>query len=228
MKLDIIMFNVFPYIAVSIALSVSIFRYFTNSYKFSSLSSEFLEGRKLFWGSVPWHYGILTVLFGHLFAFLFPQSFIAFNSVPMRLVILEVTSLVFGLMSLFGLILLIKRRTEDARIAAVTRHADMLVLFLLLIQVGTGLATAIFYRWGNAWYATAMVPYLRSLFMFSPELGYVTPLPFNVKIHIFNAMVIIAVLPFTRLLHFLILPIQYIWRAKQVVIWNWDRKTIRK
>ncbi len=225
---DFILFAVFPYVAVGIELSVSIFRYYTNSYRFSSLSSEFLEGKELFWGSVPWHYGIIVVLLGHLIGFLFPKEVLAFGSVPMRLLILEVTALIFGMMAFWGLIFLLKRRFTNKRIKAVTAKMDIFVLVLLLIQVGTGLATAIHYRWGSTWYASAMVPYLKSLFVLKPNISYITGLPWVVKLHIFNAMFLNAIIPFTRLVHFLVLPIHYIWRSWQIVIWNWDRKNIRK
>ena len=47
----------------------------------SSLSSQFLEGDKLFWGAVPFHIGLLAVFFGHLLAFLLPSATLAWNSV---------------------------------------------------------------------------------------------------------------------------------------------------
>jgi len=183
-----------------------------------------LESEQLFWGSVPWHYGILTILTGHLLGFLFPRQMLLFGSVPIRLLIIEVFSLIFGLMALFGLIMLIRRRFENKRIRVVTSRMDIIVLFLLLVQVVSGVGTAINYRWGFNWYATSMVPYLRSLFCFNPEMQYVSAMPALVKLHISNAFLIVAVLPFTRLLHFLVLPVHYIWRSWQVVIWNWDRK----
>ena len=223
--LNLFLFVVFPYVAVVVMLVVSLNRYFTNSYKFSSLSSEFLESDQLFWGSVPWHYGILVILTGHLLGFLFPREMLAFGSVPIRLLIIEVFSLIFVLMALFGLVMLIRRRLENKRIRVVTSSTDFLILFLLLIQVLSGVFTAINYRWGFNWYSTSMVPYLRSLFTFSPEMQYVASLPILVKIHITNAFLIMAVLPFTRLLHFLVLPVHYLWRSWQVVIWNQDRKT---
>lgn len=226
--LNFFLFVIFPYIAIAILLVVSLHRYFNNSYKFSSLSSEFLESEQLFWGSVPWHYGIMGVLVGHVIGFCFPREVLAFNSVPMRLLIIESTALVFGLMSLFGLIMLIRRRMTDARVRVVTSRMDMFILFLLLIQVLSGVGTAIFYRWGINWYATSMVPFLKSIFMLKPELILIKSMPHLVKLHIFNAFLIIAVLPFTRLLHFLVLPISYIWRSWQKVIWNYDRKNYRK
>lgn len=226
--LDYMAFAIFPYVAISIELVVSIYRYYSNSYKFSSLSSEFLESNQLFWGSVPWHYGILGVLAGHLLAFCFPKEFIAFGSVPVRLFILELTALVFGLLSLFGLILLLKRRLTNDRIRVVTSNMDILVLVLLLIQVASGVGIAITCRWGSMWYASSMVPYLKSVFTFAPNLGFIKAMPFIVKVHVFNAFLLIAILPFTRLVHFLVLPVHYIWRSWQVVIWNYDRKSIRK
>ena len=226
--LNLFLFIVFPYIAVAIMLVVSIQRYRVNSYKFSSLSSEFLESDQLFWGSVPWHYGIMVILMGHFLGFLFPREMIAFGSVPIRLVVIEVFSLIFGLMTLWGLVMLIRRRLTNKRVKAVTSPMDFFILFLLLVQVVSGVGNAVNYRWGFNWYATSMVPYLRSLFIFHPDIQYVQAMPWMVKLHITYAFLIMAVLPFTRLLHFLVLPVHYIWRSWQVVIWNSDRKTKRK
>lgn len=225
---DLALFVIFPYVAIVLELAVSFYRYFSGSYKFSSLSSEFLEGRELFWGSQPWHYGIMFVLLGHVVGFLFPKEVMLFNDVPVRRLILEVTALSFGLMALTGLLVLIKRRFTSERVWAVTAKMDLFVLALLLVQTASGIYIALYYRWGSMWYVTALVPYLRSLFILKPNLEYISPLPWLIKLHITNAFCLIAVLPFTRLVHFLVLPIQYIWRSWQVVIWNYDRKKIRK
>jgi len=141
--------------------------------------------------------------------------------------IIEVFSLVFGLMALFGLVMLIRRRFENKRVRSVTSRMDIFILFLLLAQVVSGVSNAVNYRWGFNWYATSMVPYLRSLFVFNPDMQYVQAMPWAVKFHIVNSFLILMVLPFTRLLHFLVLPISYIWRSWQVVIWNQDRKKKR-
>jgi len=62
---DLMLFAVFPYVALALAIVVSFYRYATDRFSYSSLSSQFLENRVLFWGSVPWHYGILFVLTGY-------------------------------------------------------------------------------------------------------------------------------------------------------------------
>ena len=225
---DQLLFGIFPYVAVVLALIVSVLRYRTQMFKFTSLSSQFLEGKDLFWGSVPWHYGILVVLTGHFLAFLFPKELLAFNSVSIRLVILEVTGLAMALLALTGLVLLIIRRFTNKRVQVLSRGSDYAILFVLLIQVLTGIAIAVGYRWGSNWYATSMVPYLRSLVTLHPNLGYVASMPWPVKLHILNAFVIILLIPFTRFVHFLVVPLHYVRRPWQVVRWNWDPSKSRK
>jgi nitrate reductase gamma subunit len=225
--LDNLFFIIFPYAVVILAIVITAQRYFKRGFTYSSLSSQFLESGELFYGSVPWHIGIIGVLIGHLIGFLFPASVLWFNKVPARLYILESTGLVFGLMCLVGLVNLIVRRHKSARIRAVTSPMDIVVLLLLLIQVALGVYTAIFYRWGSSWYASSVVPYLRSLFLLQPDVQLIVPLPLVVKLHILNAYLLIAVFGFSRLVHMLVVPLQYLWRPYQVVVWNWNRRKLR-
>jgi nitrate reductase gamma subunit len=215
-----LMFSVFPYVAIIIALVVTPIRYFSNRFSYSSLSSQFLENKQLFWGSVPWHYGILLILGGHLLGLLLPQSVLAWNGVPWRLYILEGTGLALSFLTFFGLIMLMIRRAIQPRIRAITSVMDVVLLLALFVQVVAGIWTAMFYRWGSSWYAAAAAPYLWSIFKFNPNISLIENLPLMVKIHIVGAFLLVALLPFTRLVHFLSVPIQYIWRSPQVVVWN--------
>lgn len=224
---DVLLFAVLPYVVVAVELVGSIWRYKSNSYKFSSLSSEFLESNQLFWGSVPWHYGILVVLLGHVVAFLFPAEILLWNSVPVRLLILEVTALIFGLLAAVGLVMLIYRRMTHGRVRAVTTNMDRIVLLVLLIQVASGIGIAVTLRWGSNWYASALVPYLKSVLMLSPNVNLMAGMHWLVKVHVVNAFLIVGLLPFTRLVHFLILPISYMWRPYQLIVWNADQRKIR-
>ena len=224
--IDFVLFAILPYVALAIAIVGLVWRYRTNQFSFTSVSSQFLENRQLFWGSVPWHYGIILILFGHLFGILFPSSVMAFNGVPVRLYILEGTGLTLGLLVLVGLIFLLLRRGTNERIRAVTTRMDLILLLLLLLSIATGVGTAIFYRWGSGWYVQTATPYLRSLVTFSLEVEYMASLPLLVKIHVVNAFVILAVFPFTRLVHMLSVPLAYLWRPYQIVMWS--RRRIRQ
>ncbi|MFQ5689321.1 MAG: respiratory nitrate reductase subunit gamma [Gemmatimonadota bacterium] len=215
-----ILFTVLPYVAVVLAVVVSVSRFLRNRYSYSSLSSQFLENGTLFPGSLSFHYGLLVVLAGHLIGLLFPRQMMTFNIVPTRLFILESTSLAFALLTLVGLVLLIVRRGTSARVRAVTSRWDVVLLALLLVQVATGIHTAIFYRWGSAWYVHTAVPYLWSLVRLDPRPQLVAGLPLIVRLHMISAFVLIGVIPFTRLVHFLVVPIPYLWRPYQVVAWR--------
>ena len=57
----------------------SIIRYKVRPFSVSSLSSQFLENRMLYWGSHAFHIGIVVLFFGHLIGFLFPSGVISFT-----------------------------------------------------------------------------------------------------------------------------------------------------
>jgi nitrate reductase gamma subunit len=226
--LDNLLYVIFPYAAATLAVVVTFQRLFRRSFTYSSLSSQFLESDELFYGSVPWHVGILIVLAGHMIGFAIPKQVLWWNGVPARLYVLEITGLMFGLLALVGIVSLIIRRISSPRIRAVTSVMDIVVLVVLLVQVVLGVYIALFYRWGSSWYATSAVPYLRSLFLLQPDLKMIAPLPAAVKMHIVNAFVFLAILPFSRLVHMLVVPVHYLWRPYQIVIWNWDRRRDRR
>ncbi|MDH5597957.1 MAG: respiratory nitrate reductase subunit gamma, partial [Cyclobacteriaceae bacterium] len=92
-------FGILPYLATVLFLVGTIMRYRESGFKVSSLSSQFLEGRTLFWGTQPFHWGILVLFFGHLIAFLFPDTIIAWNQLTIRLLILEASAFAFGLLT---------------------------------------------------------------------------------------------------------------------------------
>ncbi len=217
---DNALFIGFPYAAIAISIAVTIYRFFFDPYSVSSQSSQFLENRKLFFGSVPWHYGLITILLGHLTALLFPALWGLFTANQTRLYVLEITGLALALMATVGLVILFYRRMADARSQAVTSELDWILLVFLFLQVGLGFWVAFYYRWGSDWYLHTAVPWLVSLLKFQPDITYVTALPFWVKFHFLNGFVIALLLPFTRLVHLLVYPLSYLWREHQVVIWN--------
>jgi nitrate reductase gamma subunit len=218
--IDTVLYIVFPYVAVVLAAVVGIYRYRNDRYSYSSFSSQFLENKALFWGSVPWHYGIVLILLAHLIAVLFPGLWGALLGDPVRLYVLEITGWALGLLTVIGLALLITRRMGSPRLLVVTSLMDWLLLVALLLQVVMGVSIAILYRWGGLWYLHTAVPWLISLAKLSPQLEYIAPLPGMVKSHILMAFVIIAFFPFTRLVHVVSLPLAYLWRPYQLVIWN--------
>lgn len=217
-----------PYAALVIFFIGTIYRYRVTKFAYSSLSSQFLEGRQLFWGTMPFHIGLGALFVGHLIAFLVPRTLIAFNSHPVRLLIIEVSAFVFALLVLAGLVTLVFRRAGNARLRAVTTRMDVIVGCLLLLQVIIGIVVALSYRWGSTWFAAVLTPYLRSIVTLQPDVTAVAAMPWMVKLHIIGAYLIVLMIPFSRLVHLLVLPLHYIWRPYQRVIWTWDRNRVRR
>lgn len=226
--LDMLLFAVLPYLAVFTLIIISVLRYAKLGFTYSSLSSQFLENKQHFWGLVPFHYGILTVLAGHVIAFLIPREILWWNSKPARLYVLEVFALVAGVLALVGLVNILVRRLGSTKVRMTTSLADWFVLGLLLFSVVTGVYTALFYRWGSSWFASAMSPYLWSILRLSPDLSYIAPTPVLFKLHVVAAYLIVLLFPFTRLVHILVVPNPYLWRKPQLVRWYWNRKRIRR
>lgn len=219
--MDNFLFIAFPYLALVLAFGVGIYRHARRPYTYSSLSSEILEKRKLFWGSVPFHYGLTLILLAHLLAAFLPGAAGWLLGGEIRRLVLEVTGMALGLYTLFGLVVLIIRRlAPKSLVQAATTYMDGVILFVLLIQIGSGVAIAIFDRWGGLWYLHTAVPWFWSLALLHPDLSTVVALPAFVKLHFVVGFLVILLFPFSRLVHLVMFPLQYLWRPYQVVVWN--------
>jgi nitrate reductase gamma subunit len=216
---EFVFYAAYPYAAFIVAIAAGLHRYFRDRFSYSSFSSQFLENRWLFWGSAPWHYAILIVLLAHLVPILVPGAWMAFVGEPVRLYAIEASGLALGFLVVAGTAVLIARRLLVPKARAVTSVMDWVLLAALLLQAATGVYIAIVHRWGAAWYASTAVPWFRSLLVLAPEPGFVTPLPGVVKLHIVTAFAIVALFPFTRLVHIVTVPLGYLWRPYQVFAW---------
>ncbi|NOY30096.1 MAG: respiratory nitrate reductase subunit gamma [Planctomycetes bacterium] len=217
--LDQFLFVALPYVCLFTFFLMTIYRYRMQSFSYSSLSSQFLENKHHFWAVVPFHYGILVITAGHLLAFAIPRSLLAWNSVPWRLYVLEISALAFGILTLIGLVGIVVRRLGNSKVRMVTTPTDWILFAMLLAQTVSGVCIALFYPWGSSWFATNMSPYLWSIVKLSPEVSFVAAMPHLVKLHVVLAFLTIGFFPFTRLVHILVIPNPYLWRKTQVVRW---------
>lgn len=221
------LFIALPYVAIVVFFLGAIHRYRATGFKYTSLSSQFLEGRGVYFFAMLFHVSILMLFLGHLFIFLFPAATLAWNSNPLRLIVHEVVAFTFGLGVLIGLAGLFMRRILYPRLQVVTSRMDIVIELLLLVQIVFGLWVALGYRWGSSWFAADLSPYLWSIVKLNPQIEAVSAMPWVIQVHVVGAFVILGMIPFTRLVHFLVAPFHYIWRPYQPVIWYWDRKLIR-
>lgn len=224
---DAFLFVGLPYIALVVCVVGCVWRARNSRYGMSARSSQFLEDRKLLWGSAPWHIGIVVVLLGHIVAGVLPDVWAAILTVPGALFVIETIGVACSLLAIAGLLTLIARRVTSARLQAVTTNADFVVVTLLLAQVALGLATAVHFRYGAAWSTGTVVPYFWGLVTLSPDMSYVADFPMIFKLHLIGGWLIVLALPFTRLMHLLAVPFSYLWRAPQLVVWNNARRRLQ-
>ncbi len=221
---DAFLFVGLPYLAMGTAVIAGVRRARNNRFSMSSRSSQFLEDRQLLWSSAPWHIGILVVLLGHLVAGFLPQVWSSILTVAGVLITIETVGVACSLLAIAGLGLLIYRRITSARVQAVTTPADLLVVALLMAQLFVGLLSALSLRYGSMWATGTVVPYFWGLITLTPDLTYVADFPMLFKLHLVGAWLILLALPFTRLMHLLAVPLPYLWRAPQLVVWNTTRR----
>lgn len=220
--LNDLIFIALPYAALALVLFVTPYRFISNRLTWSAYSTQFLERKFLFWGINPWHYGVIPILAAHVIGFAFPGWVKGFLGNQETLLLVESFGLGLGLFALLGCVILLLRRANSGMLSKVTFGSDWLVLYLLAFQAGTGIYIGYFERWGSQWYLHTAVPYLWSIVSFNPQLGFVIDLPLVFKLHAASAFLIVAVLPFTKLVHMLYLPIDFLkdppilykWRVK--------------
>jgi nitrate reductase gamma subunit len=217
---NLLLFVVLPYAAALLCLAGSVERYRRHPYSVTSHSSQFLEGRRHFWALMPFHLGILSVFLAHVVWFAFPGSVLRWNASPVRLYAVEVIVLACALTAAIGYLRAGLRRATDARLRVVTSAADWIVYALLLAQIVLGIVVAVRYTWGSGWFVSVAAPYLWSLLRLSPDPSTVAALPSAIRAHLVLAWLLLAVFPFSRLVHVLSVPNAYLWRRPQVVRWR--------
>ncbi len=211
---DLLLFAVFPYLAVAAAAGAGIYRAARLRDTLTARSSQLLESRLQKVGAVPWHWAILLILAAHFAAILFPHSVGVIVANPARVYTLEQIFAALGLLAVWGMALLVVRRLS---LTHSTAAMDWVLLVALLVQAATGVYIALAMRWGSGWFVYTASPWLASLATLHPQIDRVVVLPAIVKLHFVNAFVIVALLPLSRLIHAVTVPVSYLWRAPQIV-----------
>ncbi|HEY6910911.1 MAG TPA: respiratory nitrate reductase subunit gamma [Myxococcales bacterium] len=217
---NLFLFGVFPYLAVALAIFGGIYRVRRLGDTMTARSSQLLESRLQRFGAVPWHAAILLILLAHALAATLPRPFARLLGDSTRLYLLELSGLALGLIALAGIALLLVRRFS---LRASTSRMDWLVLAALLLQAASGVYIALVLRWGSGWFLHTGAPWLAALARFDPQVDRIVFLPFAVKLHFVNAFVLVALLPLSRLMHVVTVPISYLWRPPQLVSWRGSR-----
>ena len=215
-------FGIYPYVAMIILFIGSWIRYDREQYTWKASSSQLLEKKKLRTGSILFHVGILGIFFGHFFGLLTPVEVwhVLGVSAPLKQIVAVVAGGLFGVICFIGLTILIHRRLFNARIRATSKKMDIVILLLLYAQLILGLLS-IFVSLGHldGKEMTHLMLWAQNIMTFDmvEAVQQVSGVHWIFKLHIMLGMTLFVVFPFSRLVHMLSAPVQYVTRQHQIV-----------
>ncbi len=217
-----ILFGIYPYIALTVLILGSIARYETDPFTWKSSSSQLLRRKQLIMGSVLFHVGVLIIFFGHLIGLLTPIQVFDFIGIShsAKQILAVVAGGIAGIMALVGGGMLFHRRWFDPRIRRNSSFADIAILALLLLQLVLGLATIIVsLQHLDGGEMARFMAWALGIVTFDPNAAsYIQNAALIFKLHIFLGLTIFLLFPFTRLVHMLSVPLQYLTRPGYQIV----------
>jgi nitrate reductase gamma subunit len=216
------LFGIYPYICLAVLLFGSLARFDREQYTWKSDTSQLLRRGSLRLGSNLFHWGILVVVLGHFFGFLAPHWLVApFISATVHQLLAMVAGGIAGSFAIVGLSILIARRLGDTRIRRNSKTWDIIIVFMLWLQLALGLGTVVLSSHHmDGLMFEQLTDYVKGVVTFRPGIaGLLDGVPFVYQMHIALGFTIFLVSPFTRMVHIWsgIASIAYLFRPYQLV-----------
>jgi len=202
--LDTLLFGIYPYICLSVFFLGSLLRFDRDQYTWKSDSSQLLRTGSLRWGSNLFHVGVLVLFFGHFVGMLTPHALYEhFMSAGAKQIMAMVVGGVAGTLGLLGLTLLLHRRMTDVRIRANSKTSDIVLLWLLWVQLALGLATIpLSAQHLDGSMMMKLAEWGQRIVTFrSGRVELLAAASWIFRPHMFLGMSVFLVFPFTRLVH---------------------------
>ncbi|WP_374072069.1 respiratory nitrate reductase subunit gamma [Alloalcanivorax xenomutans] len=218
--LHILLFGIYPYIAVSVFLVGSLIRFDHGQYTWKTGSSQMLSSRHMRLASNCFHIGILVIFFGHLVGLLTPHwAYAWIISAGAKQIMAILVGGIAGVLCFIGGVMLLWRRLFNPRVRASSSAMDTFIIALLVVQVTLGLATigpALGHLDGGLMLQLAHWAQAIAFFQ-GGAAAYLEGVGWIYKVHIFIGLTIFLVFPFSRLVHVWSLPLGYLFRRYQIV-----------
>jgi nitrate reductase gamma subunit len=202
--LDIFLFGIYPYIALTVFFLGSLIRFDRDQYTWKSDSSQLLKAGQLRWGSNLFHVGVLFLFFGHFFGMLTPHfMYEPFLGAGAKQLMAMISGGIAGLLGFIGVTLLLHRRLFEPRIRINSRTSDIVLLVLLWLQLVLGLATIpLSAQHLDGSMMLKLAGWAQHIVTFQPgAVEMLTDAGWVFKAHMFLGMSIFLIFPFTRLVH---------------------------
>ncbi|MFJ4791123.1 respiratory nitrate reductase subunit gamma [Streptomyces sp. NPDC088794] len=204
-----------PYLAFVLLVAGLFWRHRYDKFGWTTRSSQVYESRLLNIASPAFHYGILFVLAGHLVGLFVPESWTHAAGIGEH--VYHLLSLyggtAAGVLTVAGILLLLYRRRTNAPVFRATTVNDKLMYVVLLAAIALGMVAKLTHASGDGYnYRRSIAPWARSLFTLQPRTELMAGVPVLYQIHAVIGMTLIALVPYTRLVHMFSAPVQYLFR----------------
>jgi nitrate reductase gamma subunit len=215
------LFNVYPYVCLSVFLMGSLARFDRDQYTWKSDSSQLLRKGSLKWASNLFHFGILFLFFGHAIGLLTPHwVYEAFITPAAKQKLAIYAGGTAGFFCFIGLTMLIYRRMFDPRIRLTSHRTDLAILLILWVQLVLGLITLPYsLAHTDGTIMLVLSDWAQRIVTFRPDAAALVALDWPYKVHLVLGMTIFLLFPFSRLVHVWsgFASIFYLFRPWQVV-----------
>lgn len=213
---DFVLYVAIPYAAIAVFIVGHIWRYRYDKFGWTTRSSQTYENRLLRWGSPMFHLGILMVIVGHVVGLLIPREWLYAIGINETMYHWGATVLgsAAAVLTLLGLgILIYRRRTVGPVFLATTVMDKVMYVFLGATLLFGTIATFVYQVFGPGFhYRETISPWIRSIIFFHPQPELMLHVPIWFQLHVFSAWALIALWPFTRLVHVFSAPVGYLFR----------------
>jgi nitrate reductase gamma subunit len=203
-----VLFGTWPYLATALAIGGLVARYFFDRTRAGLVEREASEAKVVFGGGRAWRVSLMFLLATHLLGLAVPRAVLLWNTVPLRLYLLEGSGFLLGALAVGGGAELIWRHSSRRCASPVGAVADAVLLGLLLLALASGVFMQGLYRWGSSWGAVTLTPYFISLLHGRPAVHLVEQMPFLVRLHVVSAFSVLAVIPLSRVSSIVIVAIR--------------------
>lgn len=211
---DTAVWGVLPYIVLTIFIGGTVWRFRHDRFGLTTRSSQIHESRLLAIGGPLFHVGLLFVVGGHVIGLVVPESLTERMHVSESLYHLNavVVGGTAGVAAIAGLAMLLWRRLKVRAVRVASTRSDKVlypVLFTVML-LGLGATTGLFH--GDYDYREGVSVWFRSVFTFHPDVAAMADAPMVFKLHALLGMALLALWPFSRLIHAFAAPVGYLFR----------------
>ena len=221
MYFNFFLFQLYPYIALTVFIVATWIRYDRDQYSWNARSSPILSDRWFILGNNLFHWSVILILCSHFVGLLTPETlYKSIISPAHKQLMAMIVGGALGVLCFIGMTILVLRRLFNSRVRATSRTSDIVILLAVYVQLILGLATIPFSAQHlDGVEMEALANWVQHLAILdSNSFLYLNKVGLVFKIHVLCGMTLFVLFPFTRLVHVVSVPLKYMTRTGYQIV----------